>query len=217
MYSQITQLNDTIDSKITNKLSEVETRITQLDGEITQSVNNKLQGLESCIIQLDNTIDSKITDKVNKAETRITQTTNSILSTVKGEVADLGKQVSNFSQTINGIEFKVEKQIKDGLKGKADKDKLISQMNVSPESIKLDSRLIHISGDTLFDDNVIVGRALKSKSITADKMSVESLSAISANIGHFRSSSSGARVEISDSLITVYDNNNTLRVRLGIW
>lgn len=217
VYSQITQLNDTIDSKITNKLSEVETRITQLDGEITQSVNNKLQGLESRIIQLDNTIDSKITDKVNKAETRITQTTNSILSTVKGEVADLGKQVSNFSQTINGIEFKVEKQIKDGLKGKADKDKLISQMNISPESIKLDSRLIHISGDTLFDDDVIVGGALKSKSITADKMNVESLSAISANIGHFRSSYSGARVEISDSLITVYDDKGTLRVRLGIW
>ena len=56
-------------------------------------------------------------------------------------------------------------------------------MNVSPESIKLDSRLIHISGDTLFDDNVIVGGALKSKSITADKMNVESLSAISANMG----------------------------------
>lgn len=221
VYSQITQLNDTIDSKITNKLSEVETRITQLDGEITQSVNNKLQGLESRIIQLDNTIDSKITDKVNKAETRITQTTNSILSTVKGEVADLGKQVSNFSQTINGIEFKVERQIKegvqDGLNGKADKDQLISQMNLAPESIKLDSRLIHISGDTLFDDNVIVGGALKSKSITADKMNVESLSAISANIGHFRSSYSGARVEISDSLITVYDDKGTLRVRLGIW
>ena len=221
VYIQITQLNDTIDSKITNKLSEVETRITQLDGEITQSVNNKLQGLESRIIQLDNTIDSKITDKVNKAETRITQTTNSILSTVKGEVADLGQQVSNFSQTINGIEFKVERQIKegvqDGLKGKADKDKLISQMNISPESIKLDSRLIHISGDTLFDDNVIVGRALKSRSITADKMNVSSLSAISAKIGHFSSASSGARVEISDRLITVYDNNGTLRVRLGIW
>ena len=187
VYSQITQLNDTIDSKITNKLSEVETRITQLDGEITKSVNNKLQGLESRIIQLDNTIDSKITDKVNKAETRITQTTNSILSTVKGEVSNLGKQVSNFSQTINGIEFKVERQIKegvqDGLKGKADKDKLISQMNLAPERIKLDSRLIHISGDTLFDDNVIVGGALKSKSITADKMNVESLSAISANMG----------------------------------
>lgn len=221
VYSQITQLNDTIDSKITNKLSEVETRITQLDGEITQSVNNKLQGLESRIIQLDNTIDSKITDKVNKAETRITQTTNSILSTVKGEVTDLGKQVSKFSQTINGIEFKVERQIKegvqDGLNGKADKDQLISQINLAPESIKLDSRLIHISGDTLFDDDVIVGGALKSKSITADKMNVESLSAISANIGHFRSSYSGARVEISDSLITVYDDKGTLRVRLGIW
>lgn len=219
--SRITQLSDTIDSKITNRISKVETRITQLDGQITQSVNNKIKGLESRIIQLDDAIDSKITDNVNKAETRITQTTNAIMSTVKGEVSDLGRQVSSVAQTMNGIELKVEKQVKegvkDGLKGKADKDNLISQINICPEAITIDGKFVHVTGETLFDSNVIVNRMLDAKAVTADKLDVNELSAITANIGLLRTASSGARTEISNNLIQVYDNNGRLRVRMGVW
>ena len=47
--------------------------------------------------------------------------------------------------------------------------------------------------------------------------SITSLSALSATIGHFKSAESGARLEIKDSLLSVYDDNDRLRVRLGIW
>lgn len=50
-----------------------------------------------------------------------------------------------------------------------------------------------------------------------NKATITSLSAISANIGHFKSAETGARLEIKDSLLEVYDSNNKLRVRLGIW
>ena len=50
-----------------------------------------------------------------------------------------------------------------------------------------------------------------------NKASITSLSALSATIGHFKSATTGARLEIKDSLLSVYDNNNVLRVRLGIW
>lgn len=50
-----------------------------------------------------------------------------------------------------------------------------------------------------------------------NKASITNLSAISANIGHFKSAPSGARLEIQDSLLSVYDANNRLRVRLGLW
>ena len=47
--------------------------------------------------------------------------------------------------------------------------------------------------------------------------SITSLSALSATIGHFKSAESGARLEIKDSLLSVYDSAGTLRVRLGLW
>ena len=50
-----------------------------------------------------------------------------------------------------------------------------------------------------------------------NKASITSLDALTANIGHFKSAPTGARLEIKDSLLSVYDSNNKLRVRLGIW
>lgn len=47
--------------------------------------------------------------------------------------------------------------------------------------------------------------------------SFDSLSALSANIGHFKSAETGRRLEIKDGLVSVYDDSNTLRVRLGLW
>lgn len=61
------------------------------------------------------------------------------------------------------------------------------------------------------------GNIFAKGSITADKIHAESLSALTANIGHFKSAPSGARLEIKDSLLSVYDSNNVLRVRLGLW
>ena len=50
-----------------------------------------------------------------------------------------------------------------------------------------------------------------------NKASIGNLSALSANIGHFKSAERGARLEIKDTVLLVYDANNTLRVRLGLW
>lgn len=50
-----------------------------------------------------------------------------------------------------------------------------------------------------------------------DTATITSLSALSATIGHFKSAETGARLEIKDSLLSVYDANNNLRVRLGLW
>ena len=58
--------------------------------------------------------------------------------------------------------------------------------------------------------------ATKSSVAPAD-MVVGSLSAITATIGTLRTATTGARTEIADNLITVYDSGNVLRVRLGVW
>jgi hypothetical protein len=63
---------------------------------------------------------------------------------------------------------------------------------------------------------VIDGSSIKTSSITADRMNVASLSAITATIGTFQSAPTGQRTVISDSLIQVFDANR-LRVRIGSW
>ena len=51
--------------------------------------------------------------------------------------------------------------------------------------------------------------------VTAEKISVSELSAISANIGTFESAATGERVVIETDRIRVYDANNILRVIIG--
>lgn len=61
------------------------------------------------------------------------------------------------------------------------------------------------------------GELIVNGSITSDKINVTNLSAITATIGLLRTSDSGARTEIADNLITVYDDNNNVRLKLGIF
>jgi multidrug efflux pump subunit AcrA (membrane-fusion protein) len=84
----------------------------------------------------------------------------------------------------------------------------------------------------------IQGGSIVTGSIAADRLNVTNLSAISANLGSItagsinvnnkfimgtdgsiviRSSTTGQRLEITSSLIRVFDGNNVERVRLGIW
>lgn len=84
----------------------------------------------------------------------------------------------------------------------------------------------------------ISGGIIKTGTVTADRIGVSQLSAISANLGSItagslninnrfivaadgtttiRSSTSGQRTELDNQQVRVYDSAGTLRVRLGIW
>lgn len=108
-------------------------------------------------------------------------------------------------------------QMSDAINLRVQKGDVINQINLSPTTTTIDGKYLHIKSTTVIDNNVIVSRMLAAKAVTADKLAVTSLSAITANIGTLRTKTSGARTEIKDNLIEVYDSNNRLRVRLGVW
>lgn len=61
----------------------------------------------------------------------------------------------------------------------------------------------------------IDGNLLVSGTVAASKISATSLSAISATIGTLRTATTGARMELKDNVILVYDASNNLRVKMG--
>lgn len=108
-------------------------------------------------------------------------------------------------------------QMTDAINLRVQKGDVINQINLSPTTTTIASKYLHVGAETVIDNNVIVSRMLAAKAVTADKLAVTSLSAITANIGTLRTKTSGARTEIKDNLIEVYDSNNRLRVRMGVW
>ena len=172
-------------------------------GTMKTSVN----GFESKLVQLDKGITQKVSD-LNK---------------------NLSGQITTLSE---GIDLRVTQAI-----GDISGQDIVSRINLSPEGTRIDGKLLHVTGQALFDNNIITegmlqansvsadkiqalsisSDKLQANSVTADKLKVNSLDAITATIGTLRTKTSGSRVEISDNLIQVFDDNNVLRVRLGVF
>lgn len=113
--------------------------------------------------------------RVNELSAEFNKVSEEYSTKVQNLAADVE---SRFTQLDNGIELKVTKGLK-ALDGAA----ILSRINLYEGGVKIDGKLIHITGDTLIDGNIITNRMLQANSITADKLKVDSLSALSAYIG----------------------------------
>lgn len=186
-----------VEPKIPNEwIDREQLGITRLENEVGKIDDRIASGVEAVYEQ-------KIKGDV---ESRITQLNDVITQNVNNKIDGVNSRITQLDDTVN---LRVER--------KADKANLISQINICPEAITIDGKFVHVTGDTLFDNNVIVNNMLAAKSISADKLAVNELSAITANIGLLRTATSGARTEISNNLIQVFDSNGKLRVRMGVW
>lgn len=108
-------------------------------------------------------------------------------------------------------------QMTDAINLRVQKGDVINQINLSPTTTTINGKYLHVTGQTVFDNNVIVSRMLAAKAVTADKLAVTSLSAITAKIGTLQTATSGARTVIMDNLIEVYGSDNKRYVRMGVW
>lgn len=155
----------------------------------------------------DDNIRSTVTNTRQELTSQITQNANSITSIVTN--------LSNATQARQA--YSAIAQMQDAIELRVAANQIVSKINLSPETITIDGKYIHCTGDTLFDNNIVTRGMIQANAITSDKISVNSLSSICATIGTLRTATSGARLEVTSSVIRVYDSNNVLRVRLGVW
>nr|DAE10525.1 MAG TPA: tail protein [Siphoviridae sp. ctJER10] len=186
--------NVAVKAKIDKSLLDMES--IGLEG-IDKAVND-LKGEVGTVKTAVNGMDSKIIDLGNAYQRTLSDYQNNVNSQI--------------TQISSGIDLKVTQAINN-----IDGAELVSRINLSPAGTRIDGKLLHVTGEALFDNNIIAKGMIQAGAVTADKMQVDSLSSITATIGTLRTKTSGARVEISDDLIQVFDENNQLRVRIGIW
>lgn len=223
--TQISQLNDTVNTSVTNKIKGIETHLTQTDGAIAKAVSDSKAYTNTQVTQLSNSIESKVSSATSGLTTRIAQLDNSIESAVGDSKAYTNTQIKQLSNAIDSKVANAAKgtatritQLDNAIRSQVlSGDKVMSAITQYSGGTKIDGKLLHVTGQTKFDDNIVTNRMLQANSISADKLNVTSLSALSATIGTLRTKESGARVEIKDNLIEVYDENNKLRVRMGVW
>ena len=122
-------------------------------------------------------------------------------------ISDLNSNVSSqITQISNGIELKVTNAL-NNLDGAA----LVSRINLSPAGTRIDGKLLHVTGEALFDNNIITKGMLQAGSVTADKMQVDSLSTITANIGDLNGGSiTGGTFKNANGSFKIDPNGNII-------
>lgn len=169
---------------------------------IKTQIDASLLDLESLGL---NKVDERIKELDKKFNTNSEETTRRITNLAS-------HMESRITELAGSIDLQVKKSI-----GEIDGGELVSRINLSQSGVYIAGKLIHITGATKFDDNVIVSKMIQANAVTADKLHVENLAAVSSTIGLLRSRETGARVEIQDNLITGFDDDNNPRIKLGCW
>lgn len=149
------------------------------------------------------------------ANTASVSTNAAAISNAEGDIASLTTSVNtansnasialNTAQTVDGV---VSASIAIRANGASFELFDMSDPNGNASTARLSA------ADIILDGSVQASH-IAANSITADKLNVTNLNAVSATLGEFKSATTGARMEIKDDRIIVYDASNTVRVKIG--
>ena len=137
-------------------------------------------------------------------------------SMINQNASDISAIVQELNNTGQSSSYAGLLMMKNGIASKVTQDDVSSWFQQDHTGFYIKGSLINIDGTTKIGNNIITKNMIQTGAVTADKLSVSSLSAISAVIGVLRTATSGARLEVRSNQILVYDSNR-LRVRMGVW
>lgn len=187
--------------------------------------------IKDMAISLDK-VDKTIQDAVKEAQgisgkvAEIKKTTDSIQATVADDKKELASQITQNADKITSVvtnlgdsakakeAYSAIAQMQDDIALRVKSGEVISQINLSKEGVQIDGKLLHVTGDTVFDKNIVVKDMIQAGAVTADKMAVDSLSAITANVGSLKGGTItgtqivGTNFKNSSGSFTVDDSGN---------
>lgn len=183
-------------------------------------------------------VDQTIKDAVKEAQgisgkvAEIKKTTDTIQATVADDKKELSSQITQNSDKITSVvtnlgdaakakeAYSAIAQMQDDIALRVKSGEIISQINLSKEGVQIDGKLLHVTGDTLFENNVVTKGMIQAGAVTADKMAVDKLSAISANVGSLKGGTItgtqivGTNFKNSSGSFTVDDSGNIVGVNI---
>jgi hypothetical protein len=180
--SIIQQTAQQINATITGNKKETDDKISKITSDFTQTadgLSSTISSVSKMVTDNKNAADQSFSD-VNTNLSQMKQTADEITSTVntnksaqdgvnqsvQSQISQQAGQISSVVSDLKDAHTSIVQNESD-IQLRATKDKLISLINACPEAITLKSSLIHIAGDTLIDNNVIVGGMIKAGNINS--------------------------------------------------
>lgn len=182
--SQLQQTADTITSTISsNKAAQDEqnaafeteiSQIKQTGGSITAIVAELNKNPKDCMYNSISKLyqtSNEITTTVQQNKTAQDKTNQTLQSSITQNAASITSVVTNLSDSTKAAaNYSAFTQLQDDINLRVKKGDVINQINVSDESILIDGKKVHITGNTVFDNNVIAKGMIQAGAVTADKL-----------------------------------------------
>ena len=182
--SRLQQTADTITSTISsNKAAQDEqnaafeteiSQIKQTGGSITAVVAELNKNPKDCMYNSISKLyqtSNEITTTVAANKTAQDETNQTLQSSITQNAASITSVVTNLSDSTKAAtNYSAFTQLQDDINLRVKKGDVINQINVSDESILIDGKKVHITGDTVFDNNIIAKGMIQAGAVTADKL-----------------------------------------------
>lgn len=157
LASQLKQTAESITSTVQNNKAAQDKKNQSLDVDISQ-LKQTAESITSTVQSDKKELSSQISQNADK----ITSVVTNLSDTQKASAA-----YSAIAQMVNAIQLRVTA---DNLKEMGQSGQLMSYINLTPTTVSILSKLLHITADTLIDGNVITNGMIKAGAITADKL-----------------------------------------------
>lgn len=189
-------------------------RTSPINVTVKAKIDKDLLDLENLgIADMDRAVKA-LSNEVGTVKSDVSGLSSKLVDQAKGfqrSLSDLNKNLSSqITQVAGGVELKVTNAL-NSLTG----SEIVSRINLTPAGTRIDGRLLYVTGQALFDDNIITNKMLQAKAVTADKMQVDSLSAITANVGELKGGTIiGTTIKNASNTFSVDANGNIRGVNI---
>lgn len=188
---------------------DVVTAYYDLFGEGTKSPDT------TCTVKIE--IDGSMLKDESIALDKVEKTLKEQIETGAASGSKVQAVVDNLNAKDGYKQYSALVQLQDDINLQVKNGDEVTRINLAKDTLSIEGKLIHITGTTLFDNNVITNGMIQANAVTADKISVTSLSAVSGNLGTLTTASSdGSKIVMTGANIKIYDPRGTLRVAMGV-
>lgn len=220
------EINDaqaTTNSSVQTQISQVSQKADGISSTVATITNNlnvsdPSKSPYKSITQLKQTADS-ISSTVAANKTAQDETNQTLQSSITQNATSITNIVTNLSDSTKAsANYSAFTQLQDDINLRVKKGDVINQINVSDESILIDGKKVHITGDTVFDNNVITKGMIQAGAVTADKLAANEIKLAGAlkvvgglvtfdENGLSCGSSDGSKVVFNNSGMSFIDKN----------
>ena len=202
-------------SRIDNDISGITTTVSKHGNSISQlqqnadSITTTVSKHSDSISQLQQNADS-ITLTVQSNKNNQDKINEQITSSVKQNADSITSIVTELNGKAEDCSYSAITQLRDSINLRVKSEDIINQINLSKEGVKIDGKYIHITGETVFDNNIISKAMLQANSVSADKLAAETISlggALKVVGGAVTLSGDGLKVAETDGSYTIFDHS----------